>query len=160
MFLYDGKNLPFTLDNSSVNYSCSFDNNQNEDIIQNQYVIINDFTIEFNYDNKMTSLLNFQEVHSSICDYLKLHYNKNLKIEIKTLQLNDKIERIVKVEIINIIENLSTEKITKNQLHSKLNDFYLHISFFIKLKNILTNQEKLLKIFDCELNEKFQNLKI
>lgn len=122
--------------------------------IENQFVYTNDFKIEFKYDDKMLNLLNFQEVYNSICDYLKLHYNKNLKIEIKTPQLNDEIERIVKVEIINIIENLSIEKITKSYLNNKLNDFSLHISSFIKLENTLTNQEELLKIFDYELNEK------
>jgi hypothetical protein len=122
--------------------------------IENQFVYTNDFKIEFKYDDKMLNLLNFQEVYNSICDYLKLHNNKNLKIEIKNPQLSNEIERDIKVEIINLINSLTLEKITKSYLNNKLNDFSLHISTFIKLENTLTNQEELLKIFDCELNEK------
>lgn len=138
--------------NETTNNQRILDNHGN--ITQNGDIITNDFTIEFKYDDEMLNLLNFQEVYNSICDYLKLYYNKNLKIEIKTPQLNDEITRNVKVEIINIIETLSSKKITKSYLESKLKDFSLQSSFFIKLENILTNQEELLKIFDCELNEK------
>lgn len=124
------------------------------DYIENQFVHTNDFKIKFKYDDKMLNLLNFQEVYNSIYDYLKLYFNKNLKIEIKTPQISNKIKRNIKVEIINIIESLSIEKITKSYLHSKLNDFSLHISFFIKLDDILTNQEELLVIFNNELNKR------
>jgi hypothetical protein len=117
-------------------------------------VYTNDFKIEFKYDDKMLNLLNSQEVYNSIYDYLKLYFNKNLEIEIKTPQISNKIKRNIKVEIINIIESLSTEKITKSYLHSKLNDFSYHISFFIKLDDILTNQEELLVIFNNEVNKR------
>lgn len=125
-----------------------------EDYIENQFVYTNDFKIEFKYDDKMLNLLNSQEVYNSIYDYLKLYFNKNLEIEIKTPQISNEIKRNIKVEIINIIESLSTEKITKSYLHSKLNDFSYHISFFIKLDDILTKQEELLVIFNNEVNKR------
>jgi hypothetical protein len=145
------KTLNFQNDFSDNNIDTVFD--LEGALIENLSINTNDFKIEFKYDDKMLNLLNFKEVYNSICDYLKLHFNTNLKVEIKTPQLSNEIERDIKVEIINLINSLTLEKITKSYLHSKLNDLSLHDSFFIKLDNILSNQEELLIVFDNELNE-------
>lgn len=142
--------MPTTINQGNNSRAAARDYLENP-IFNNLYTT--DFKIEFKYDDKMLNLLNFQEVYNSICDYLKLYFNTNLKVCIKTPQLSNEIERDMKVEIINLINSLTLEKITKSYLHSKLNDLSLHNSFFIKLDNILSNQEELLIVFDNELNE-------
>lgn len=120
----------------------------------NQFIVTNDFEVEFYYDEKMINLLNFENVYHCICDYLKIDSNKNLKITIQSPKLCEEIARDIKIDIINIINSLKkNENITRSYLSTKLNGLFLHNTFFMHLDRILSNQEQMQNIFIEELNK-------